>query len=115
LHEAFALVQDGCVSARDIDKAMTEGLGLRWSVVGPFETIDLNAPNGVSDYAQRYGKMYLDFATERGPATPWTTQVIEEVNKSMREELSLSEIPNRQTWRDRRLMSLAAHNKNNPS
>ncbi len=115
LHEAFALVEDGCISARDLDKAMTEGLGLRWSVVGPFETIDLNAPSGVGDYAQRYGKMYLDFAVERGPVAPWTPEVIEEVNKSMREALSLSDIPKRQGWRDRRLMSIAAHNKSNPS
>lgn len=113
LHEAFALVEEGSVSAQDVDKAMTEGLGMRWSVVGPFETIDLNAPRGVGDYAQRYGKMYLDFAKQRGLPKPWSNEVIQEINESMRKQLSVEEIPDRQIWRDRRLMSLAAHNKRN--
>ncbi|MCZ6605417.1 MAG: 3-hydroxyacyl-CoA dehydrogenase NAD-binding domain-containing protein, partial [Alphaproteobacteria bacterium] len=44
LDEAFRLVRDGFVSAEDLDKTLTHGLGLRWSFIGPFETIDLNAP-----------------------------------------------------------------------
>lgn len=38
--------QDGVASPEDIDTAVSQGLGLRWSFMGPFETIDLNA-NGV--------------------------------------------------------------------
>ncbi|HYB58424.1 MAG TPA: 3-hydroxyacyl-CoA dehydrogenase, partial [Alphaproteobacteria bacterium] len=44
LNEAFRLVEDGYVSTEDIDKTVKKGLGLRWSFMGPFETIDLNAP-----------------------------------------------------------------------
>ena len=40
----------------DVDTAVSQGLGLRWSFMGPFETIDLNAPGGVSDYCDRYGE-----------------------------------------------------------
>ena len=32
----------------DLDKCIKDGLGLRWSFMGPFETIDLNAPGGIS-------------------------------------------------------------------
>ena len=35
-----------------------DGLGLRWSFMGPFETIDLNAPGGVADYCARYSGFY---------------------------------------------------------
>jgi 3-hydroxyacyl-CoA dehydrogenase len=42
-------------SCEDIDKTMRDGLGWRWSFMGPFETIDLNAPGGVADYAARLG------------------------------------------------------------
>ena len=39
-----------------MDTAVSQGLGLRWSFMGPFETIDLNAPGGVLDYCERYGE-----------------------------------------------------------
>src|SRR3546814_7119753 len=58
LREAFRLVESGCVSAEDLDITVKDGLGLRWSFMGPFETIDLNAPDGVQDYCKRYGDMY---------------------------------------------------------
>ena len=44
LSEAFRLVQEGYCSASDLDKTIAHGLGLRWSFMGPFETIELNAP-----------------------------------------------------------------------
>jgi hypothetical protein len=44
LSEAMRLVGEGYVSTEDLDKTVRDGLGLRWSFMGPFETIDLNAP-----------------------------------------------------------------------
>jgi 3-hydroxyacyl-CoA dehydrogenase len=49
LEEAFRLVADGCASVEDVDIGIRDGLALRWSFMGPFETIDLNAPGGVRD------------------------------------------------------------------
>jgi LL-diaminopimelate aminotransferase len=51
------------MSVEDVDACVKDGLGLRWSFMGPFETIDLNAPGGVADYAARFGVM-LDPAQE---------------------------------------------------
>src|SRR5690606_2084294 len=42
LAEAFRLVENGVCTTADVDAAVADGLGLRWSFVGPFETIDLN-------------------------------------------------------------------------
>ncbi len=58
LEEAFRLVADGYATTEDVDVAIREGLALRWSFMGPFETIDLNAPGGVRDYAERYQHIY---------------------------------------------------------
>ena len=42
----------------DVDIGIRDGLALRWSFMGPFETIDLNAPGGVRDYVERYQAIY---------------------------------------------------------
>ena len=56
LDEAFRLVADGYCSVEDVDVGVRDGLALRWAFIGPFETIDLNAPGGVRDYVGRYGR-----------------------------------------------------------
>ncbi len=56
--EAWRLVQEDCCTVEDLDKCLKDGLGLRWAFMGPFETIDLNAPGGLADYARRYGPVF---------------------------------------------------------
>lgn len=34
--EAYGLVQDGVVDVADVDAAMSQGVGLRWALLGPF-------------------------------------------------------------------------------
>ena len=63
LAEAFRLVGEGYISAEDLDHTVKDGLGLRWSFLGPFETIELNAPGGIPDYCTRYTGFYRDLAS----------------------------------------------------
>ena len=65
LSEAFRLVGEGYVSAEDLDKTIRDGLGLRWAFMGPFETIELNAPGGIPDYCARFGAMLLSWPPSR--------------------------------------------------
>ena len=58
LSEAMRLVGEGVVSPEDLDRTVRDGLGLRWSFMGPFATIELNAPGGVADYCARYSGFY---------------------------------------------------------
>lgn len=44
LREAVELVDGGVVAAADLDQLMREGLGRRWSAVGPFATVALGGP-----------------------------------------------------------------------
>lgn len=108
LREAWALVQEGVASCEDIDKTVRDGLGWRWSFMGPFETIDLNAPGGVADYAQRLGPLYQRIADERSHAQPWDAALIGEVETQRREHLAHADLAARRAWRDERLMALAA-------
>lgn len=109
LNEAFRLVEEGYATAEDVDKTIKNGLGLRWSFMGPFETIDLNAPGGISDYAKRYGPFYHSMAAAQKPPHPWSDELIAKLHAERRTALPESERAERLAWRDRRLMALAKH------
>ncbi|NKB44040.1 MAG: 3-hydroxyacyl-CoA dehydrogenase [Alphaproteobacteria bacterium] len=109
LNEAWALFEEGYASAEDIDKTVSEGLGLRWSFMGPFETIDLNAPGGVADYAARLAPLYHTVAQSRTAPKPWGDDLIGNVEAERRTDLPEQDLASRREWRDRRLMALAAH------
>jgi 3-hydroxyacyl-CoA dehydrogenase len=113
LSEVFALYRDGYADAEDLDRVLKDGLALRWSFMGPFETIDLNAPGGLYDYAQRFGSTYRDVA--RGAvAFDWDDETVSRADAERRSKLSLADIEQRSAWRDRRLMALLAHKKGQP-
>ncbi|MDM0108729.1 3-hydroxyacyl-CoA dehydrogenase [Variovorax sp. J22R24] len=108
LREAWALVQEGVASCEDIDKTVRDGLGWRWSFMGPFETIDLNAPGGVADYAARLGPLYQRIADSRSHKQPWDAALIRQVEAHRREHLPHADLESRRAWRDERLMEFAA-------
>lgn len=109
LQEAFRLVDAGVATAEDVDVGIRAGLGLRWSFMGPFETIDLNAPGGVKDYIERFESAYATMAgTQRDPIS-WTQAAGKEIEDSRRQALDLDQLQQRSRWRDRRLMQLRAH------
>jgi 3-hydroxyacyl-CoA dehydrogenase len=108
---ALRMVKDGVASAADIDIAIKDGIGLRWSFMGPFETIDLNAPGGIADYLRRYGPLYQAIEGEHGPLD-WTDDaLLRQVDQERRAVLSADRLPERSAWRDRRLMALAAQKR----
>ncbi|MES3675883.1 3-hydroxyacyl-CoA dehydrogenase [Halomonas elongata] len=111
LNEALRLFRDGYVSAEDLDKTVKHGLGLRWSFMGPLETIDLNAPGGVVDYGQRYAPLYHDIDHQRGDDEPWAPATLAALDEERREQLPTADLADRQAWRDRRLMALIAHQR----
>lgn len=111
LEEAFRLVADGYASIEDVDIGIREGLALRWSFMGPFETIDLNAPGGVRDYAERYQGIYERIQPSQQRRVDWTGKVMEQVEGDRRDRLPAGNLGQRQVWRDRRLMALAAHKR----
>jgi 3-hydroxyacyl-CoA dehydrogenase len=109
LREAFRLVEQGYVDAEGLDVTIRDGLGLRWSFMGPFETIDLNAPEGLADYAHRFGAMYQSIAEEQTSTEPWSEALIQKLEAQRRAVLPADRLLERRLWRDRRLMGLAAH------
>ena len=111
LSEALRLAGDGVASPQDIDKTVKHGLGLRWSFLGPFETIELNAPGGIADYCGRYGGFYRRLSED--PATPqaWDEEAIARILQSWDREPDPDELARRSSWRDGRLAALIAHKR----
>jgi 3-hydroxyacyl-CoA dehydrogenase len=115
LAEAFRLVGEGYVSPQDLDKTIKDGLGLRWSFMGPFATIELNAPGGIADYCARYTGFY-----KRLQAKPAGVEVFEDANiANILREWGKSATPEQLAeltrWRDQRLAALAAHKRTQTS
>jgi L-gulonate 3-dehydrogenase len=109
LEEAFRLVAQGYASVEDVDVGVREGLAMRWAFIGPFETIDLNAPEGVRDYARRYQGIYERIFASSQWRADWSGPVMDAIEAERRKLLPAGRLAQRHAWRDRRLMALAAH------
>jgi L-gulonate 3-dehydrogenase len=112
LNEAWALYRDGVASLADIDATIAHGLGLRWSFMGPFETIDLNAPGGIADYAARLRGLYAGMV-RLPPPGPWSDDTIALATAERRALLPAENLADRRAWRDAHLARLAAFKKAN--
>lgn len=110
LNEAWALYQDGIASIEDIDASIAQGLGLRWSFMGPFETIDLNAPGGIEDYAHRLRGLYSGMVRDPAPV-PWPDDVVRRATNERRAVLPAGNLARRRAWRDAVLARLAVFKK----
>lgn len=109
LREAFRLVGQGYISVEDLDVTVKDGLGLRWAFMGPFETIDLNAPDGLSDYCARYGGMFQSISTEQASTEAWDASLIDALDAQRRALLPKTGLLDRRVWRDEQLMALLIH------
>lgn len=66
LDETLYLLNEGIASPEDIDKAMKNSLGIRWSVVGPLEAVNQTTPKGI-EFTPEFLKP--SFSNIPGPTT----------------------------------------------
>ncbi len=94
LGEAFRLVEQGYCGMADIDKTVKDGLGLRWSFMGPFET-----------------PAYHEMARSAGAPEKWSDALTRKLEEERRQTLPSDKLGERAAWRDRRLMALLVHKR----
>ncbi len=95
--------------AEDVDVTVKHGVGQRWSLMGPFETIGLITPDSVSDCVERLGPTFPKLARQHSAAQPRDGVLTHEIERQPRERLSAECLGERAAWRDPRLMALLAH------
>ena len=108
LREAYRLVEDGVVGVNDLDTVMRMGLGPRWALSGPFETVELNTPGGIKAHAERMGPAYKRMGEERGETVDWSQSLVERVAGERRGILPENRITERAAWRARAVADLVA-------
>src|SRR5262249_2185135 len=111
LAEAFRLVGEGYVSPQDLDKTIKDGLGLRWSFMGPFATIELNAPGGIADYCARYTGFYKRLQAKPAGPEVYDDGNIANILEEWGERATPEQLAELTRWRDQRLAALAAHKR----
>ena len=95
LNEAMRLYSEGYASSEDIDATIKDGLGLRWAFMGPFETIDLNAPGGIKDYIARYGAIFKEMAKTQTKIPDWSEDAGNKLDLERRKVLSKDDLEKR--------------------
>ena len=106
LREAYCLVRDGVISPEEIDIIVTQGLGKRWAVIGPFGTSSLNAQGGIRDHASRMAESYYRMGEDRNQDDPWTTEMVESVASAMEKIFKVEEWEFNVEKRDRALAEI---------
>lgn len=84
--EAISLVAEGVASVEDVDKAVTVGPGLRWSVMGPHMLFNLGSGGGgIETFCERFGPSFQTWWETMG--TPdLTPEVISLLQKGIVQE-----------------------------
>ena len=95
LNEAVRLHEGGFASMEDIDIALKHALGIRWAFMGPFEIMDLNAPEGIKDSFSRYRTGIQNLAKQQNTVPAYSDEYLEKLDKEQRQRLAYQDRPDR--------------------
>jgi L-gulonate 3-dehydrogenase len=104
LREAYGLVDADIIDPLDLDALVRDGLGLRWSVIGPFATSDLNVRGGIPAHAERMGPAYQRMVGQLRTSDEWTDALIAKVNSARRKVMPIEQWDEAVADRDVQLM-----------
>jgi len=104
--EGVRLVAEGYCTPEDLDRAMSQGLGMRWTLMGPLATNRFAAPRGYEQFLNEYWHTLQSIAATLQPdyvPPPGTGHRIEEALK----QASGADTSEIMDWRDVALIRLA--------
>ncbi|XP_078617538.1 lambda-crystallin-like [Branchiostoma floridae x Branchiostoma japonicum] len=106
--ESWRLIQDGVLSAEDVDTVMSAGLGRRYAFMGPLEVMQLNS-EGMKSAVDRYGESIQRVLSTFGPVPDFGGPALADIYAAMcsRTPATPEALMERRRWRDARLAALA--------
>jgi len=107
--EALHLVGEGYCSPEDIDRVLKHGLAMRWAFIGPFEVAHLNATQGFQGFVDGLGHMMRELARDAKVDYEWGPELAKRIHDAQIQKTPIDKLPERQAWRDRRIMALRKH------
>ena len=112
--EALNLVDSGVASVEDVDKAVVNGPGLRWAIMGPYLTYHLGGGKGGIEYLMRH----IDVSKAKWLETmaKWTETPESAVEKAIKGVYELDSVRNHtydelEVWRDSQLVDILKSRK----
>ncbi len=112
--EALNLVDSGVASVEDVDKAVVNGPGLRWAIMGPYLTYHLGGGKGGIEYLMRH----IDVSKAKWLETmaKWTETPETAVEKAIKGVYELDSVRNHtydelEVWRDSQLVDILKSRK----
>lgn len=112
INECFNLIEDGVIDVENVDKVMTEGLGMRYAFLGPLETAHLNA-EGFANYCSRYADSMYSVCQTFKPIPKITGPTAEKIAEQLNKITPIEKLSQRRKWRDESLIKLSQLKKNN--
>ncbi|XP_019873310.1 lambda-crystallin [Aethina tumida] len=106
LNETWNLVTSGVLDVKDVDKVMSDGLGMRYAFLGTLETTHLNA-EGYVDYCKRYANTIYSVSQDFAPLQKWEGPHVQEIAKQLENLVPLNRLQERRNWRDLCLTKLS--------
>ncbi|XP_045446457.1 lambda-crystallin homolog [Melitaea cinxia] len=107
LKEIWRLVDEKVVDVEDVDKAISEGVGMRYAFLGPLETAHLSA-EGIQNYIEKYG-LYIYSICQMLGETPRMSQSmnVQKISDQLHALMPLERLPDRRLWLHACLVHLA--------
>ncbi|KAL3288535.1 hypothetical protein HHI36_002975 [Cryptolaemus montrouzieri] len=106
LNETWNLVNDGILDVHDIDKVMSDGLGMRYAVLGTLETTHLNA-EGFRNYCDRYANSMHSVCQDFKPIPKFEGPLVSKIAEQLESSIPLDKLQKRRDWRDLYLTKLS--------
>ncbi|CAG9858887.1 unnamed protein product [Phyllotreta striolata] len=106
LNETWHLVTEGVLDVKDIDKIMSDGLGMRYAFLGMLETTHLNE-HGFINYCKRYADTIYAVSKDFKPPCKFEGPHVPVIGKQLESDVPLDKLQERRNWRDLALTKLS--------
>lgn len=91
LNETWHLVNDGYLDVKDVDKVMSDGLGMRYAFLGILETTHLNA-EGFVNYCERYANTIHSVSNDFKPTPKFEGPLVPQIAKQLESDVPLEKL-----------------------